>query len=59
MFIKDAEFAHVKTSISNPQANGKTCLPVGKVENYHRTISEEYLSTKAPTNLAGFIIYIK
>ncbi len=52
MFIKDAEFTHVKTSISNPQANGK-------IEPYHRTISQECLRIKAPADLGGFIIYIK
>jgi len=52
MFIKETEFIHVKTSISNPQANGK-------IERYHRTISEEFLRIKAPTDLDIFIIYIK
>jgi putative transposase len=52
MFIKEAEFTHVKTSISNPQANGK-------IERYHRTISEECLRIKAPTDLDNFIMYIK
>lgn len=51
-FIKDAEFTHVKTSINNPQANGK-------IERYHRTISEECLRIKAPLSLEDFRVYIE
>jgi len=51
-FIKDAEFTHVKTSINYPQANGK-------IERYHRTISEECLRIKAPVNLDDFKNYIE
>jgi transposase InsO family protein len=52
MFIKDAEFTHVKTSVNYPQANGK-------IERYHRTISEECLRIKAPHTLDGFKTYIE
>ncbi len=51
-FIKDAEFTHVKTSVNYPQANGK-------IERYHRTISEECLRLKSPANLEDFKIYIE
>lgn len=51
-FIKDAEFTHVKTSINYPQANGK-------IERYHRTISEECLRIKAPVNFNDFKNYIE
>lgn len=52
IFIKDAEFTHVKTSVNNPQANGK-------IERYHRTISQECLRVKSSVDLDGFVIYVK
>jgi transposase InsO family protein len=51
-FIKDVEFTHVKTSVNYPQANGK-------IERFHRTISEECLRIKSPHTLDGFKIYIE
>lgn len=50
-FIKDVEFTHVKTSVNYPQANGK-------IERYHRTISEECLRIKSPVTFDGFKDYI-
>jgi putative transposase len=51
-FIKDAEYTHVKTSVNNPKANGK-------IERYHRTISEECLRVKSPITLEDFTLYIE
>jgi putative transposase len=51
-FIKSAEFSHVKTSIGNPKANGK-------IERYHRTISEECLRIKSPISFDDFKVYIE
>lgn len=51
-FIKDAEFTHVKTSINYPK-------PYGKIERYHRTISEESLKIKSPVFICDFKIYIE
>lgn len=52
LFIKGAEFTHVRTSINYPQANGK-------IERYHRTISEECLRIKYPMNFQDFKVYIE
>ncbi len=52
LFIKGAEFTHIRTSINYPQANGK-------IERYHRTISEECLRIKSPVNFDDFKIYIE
>ena len=41
IYIQNAEFEHIKTSIRNPQANGK-------IERYHRTINEECLRITSP-----------
>jgi transposase InsO family protein len=51
-FIKDAELTHVKTSVNYPQANGK-------IERYHRTISEECLRIKSPVSIDEFKVYIE
>lgn len=51
-FIKDAEFTHVKTSVNHPQANGK-------IERWHRTISEECLRVKSPITFEEYQIYIE
>ena len=51
-FIKSAEFIHVKISIGNPKANGK-------IERYHRTISEECLRIKSPISFEDFKVYIE
>jgi putative transposase len=50
-FIKGAEFTHVKTSVNYPQANGK-------IERFHRTISEECLRISSPVTFEDFQIYI-
>ena len=50
-FIKDIEAEHTRTSINYPQANGK-------IERFHRTISEECLRVKAPVSVNDFITYI-
>ena len=52
MFIKDAELTHVKTSVNYPEANGK-------IERYHRTISEECLKVKSPVSFEDYRIYIE
>lgn len=51
-FIKDAELTHIRTSINYPQANGK-------IERYHRTITEECLRIKSPATFDEFITYIQ
>ena len=51
-FIKDVEFTHVITSVNYPQANGK-------IERYHRTISEECLRIKSPVSFDNFKKYIE
>jgi len=51
-FIKGAEFTHVRTSINYPPANGK-------IERYHRSISEECLRIKSPVSFDDFKIYIE
>lgn len=43
-YIKNAELDHIKTSIRNPQANGK-------IERYHRTINEECIRVKSAVKL--------
>ncbi len=52
LFIKGAEFSHVRTSINYPQANGK-------IERYHRSISEECLRVKSPVNFDDYKTYIE
>lgn len=52
MFIKEAEFTHVKTSVNYPKANGK-------IERYHRTISEECLRINSPVSFDDYMIYIE
>jgi len=47
-FIKNAEFSHIRTSINNPQANGK-------IERFHRTISEEFLRIKSSVSFDDFV----
>lgn len=51
-FIKDAEFTHIKTSVNHPQANGK-------IERWHRTISEECLRIKSPITFEEYQTYIE
>jgi len=51
-FIKDAEFTHVKTSVNHPQANGK-------IERFHRTITEECLRISSPLSFEDYRIYIR
>jgi transposase InsO family protein len=51
LFIKDIEAEHIRTSVNYPQANGK-------IERFHRTISQECLRVKAPVSLNDFINYI-
>lgn len=51
-FIKSAEFTHVKTSVNHPQANGK-------IERFHRTISEECLRIKSPVTFEEYQIFIE
>jgi putative transposase len=50
-FIKDIEATHVTTSVNYPQANGK-------IERFHRTISEECLRIKSPVTVEDFRVYI-
>lgn len=50
-FIKNIEVTHVKTSVAYPQSNGK-------IERFHRTISEECLRTKSPISVEDFKEYI-
>jgi len=52
IFIKSAEFTHIKTSINYPKSNGK-------IERFHRTISEECLRIKSPVSLDDFRTYIE
>ena len=51
LFIKDIEAEHTRTSVNYPQANGK-------IERFHRTISQECLRVKAPISVNDFITYI-
>jgi transposase InsO family protein len=51
-FIKDAEFTHARTSVNYPESNGK-------IERYHRTISEECLRIKSPVSVDDFRTYIE
>jgi len=51
-FIKDIEGTHVTISVNYPQANGK-------IERFHRTISEECLRIKTPVTVEDFRIYIE
>lgn len=50
-FIKNIEVTHIKTSVAYPQSNGK-------IERFHRTISEECLRTKSPITVEDFKEYI-
>lgn len=50
-FIKNIEATHIKTSVAYPQSNGK-------IERFHRTISEECLRTKSPITEGDFREYI-
>lgn len=50
-FIKNIEVTHIKTSVAYPQSNGK-------IERFHRTISQECLRTKSPITLEDFKEYI-
>lgn len=43
-FIKHSELDHIRTSVNYPQSNGK-------IERFHRTISEECLSIKSMIDL--------
>ncbi len=52
IFIKSAEFTHIKTSVNYPKSNGK-------IERFHRTISEECLRIKSPVSLDDFRTYIE
>jgi putative transposase len=51
-FIKDIECTHIKTSVNYPQANGK-------IERFHRSISEECLRIKSPVTVDEFRLYIE
>ncbi len=51
-FIKDAEFTHIRTSVNHPQANGK-------IERWHRTISEECLRIKSPITIEEYQTFIE
>lgn len=51
-FIKEAELSHIKTSVNHPQSNGK-------IERWHRSISEECLRVKAPVSFDDFLIFIE
>ncbi|MDR3666220.1 MAG: DDE-type integrase/transposase/recombinase [Ignavibacteriaceae bacterium] len=51
-FIKDIECTHIKTSVNYPQANGK-------IERFHRSISEECLRIKSPITVEDFRLYIE
>lgn len=51
-FIKEAELRHTKTSIAYPESNGK-------IERWHRTISEECLRIKHPQTFEEYQIYIE
>lgn len=48
-FIKEVEFNHIKTSVNYPQSNGK-------IERFHRSISEECLRVKSPISFDDFLI---
>ncbi|MBK7377707.1 MAG: transposase [Ignavibacteriales bacterium] len=50
-FIKNIEVTHIKTSVAYPQSNGK-------LERFHRTISQECLRTKSPVTVDDFKQYI-
>jgi putative transposase len=50
-FIKNIEATHITTSVAYPQSNGK-------LERFHRTISEECLRTTSPISLEDFKQYI-
>lgn len=45
------EVTHIKTSVAYPQSNGK-------IERFHRTISEECLRIKSPITVEDFKQYI-
>jgi len=51
-FIKDIEGIHIRTSVNYPQSNGK-------IERFHRSISEECLRIKSPLTVEEFRDYIK
>ena len=51
-FIKAAELTHIRTSVAYPPANGK-------IERFHRTISEECLRIKSPVSFEDYKIYIE
>lgn len=51
-FIKQAELVHITTSVNYPQANGK-------IERFHRTISEECLRIKSPVNIDEYRMYVE
>lgn len=51
-FIKEAELLHIRTSVNYPEANGK-------IERWHRTISEECLRIKNPITFDDFKVYIE
>lgn len=50
--ISLAELSHIRTSVNYPQANGK-------IERWHRTISEECLRIKSPVCFEDYKIYIE
>ena len=51
-FIKTAELTHIRTSVRYPESNGK-------IERFHRTISEECLRIKHPVTIEDYRIYIE
>lgn len=51
-FIKAAELEHITTSVNYPPANGK-------IERFHRTISEECLRIKSPVTVDEYRIYVE
>ena len=51
-FIKTAELKHIRTSVKYPESNGK-------IERFHRTISEECLRIKTPVNFEDYKTYIE
>ena len=51
-FIKQAELKHISTSVKYPQSNGK-------IERFHRSISEECLRIKSPVNFEDYKSYIE
>lgn len=50
-FIKNIEVTHIRTSVAYPQSNGK-------IERFHRTISEECLRTKSAISIDDFRCYV-